>query len=83
MEAKKKSAKNDKTERNITDFAVGDRVKINMHRGRIVDGTVKAVVNHTDGPRLQVDFGNDETALIHLWQVVKTNNVDSATRKHR
>ena len=36
-----------------------------MHRGRIVDGTVKAVVNHADGPRLQVDFGNDETALIY------------------
>lgn len=83
MEAKKKPAKNDKTERNINDFAVGDRVKVNMHRGRIVDGTVKAVVNHTDGPRLQVDFGNDETALIHLWQVVKTNNADTATRKSR
>ena len=83
MEAKKKPAKNDKTERNINDFAVGDRVRVNMHRGRIVDVTVKAVVNHTDGPRLQVDFGNDETGLIHLWQVVKTNNADSATRKHR
>ena len=64
MEAKKKPAKNDNAERNINDFAVGDGVKVNMHRGRIVDGTVKAVVNHTDGPRLQVDFGNDETALI-------------------
>ena len=28
MEAKKKPAKNDKTERNINDFAVGDRVKV-------------------------------------------------------
>jgi hypothetical protein len=27
-----------------------------MHRGRIVDGTVKAVVNHTDGPRLRSRF---------------------------
>ena len=62
MEAKKKPAKNDKTERNINDFAVGDRVKVNVHRGRIVDGMVKAVVNHTNGPRLQVDFGSDETA---------------------
>jgi hypothetical protein len=25
---------------------------------------------HTGGKRLQVDFGKDETALIHLWQVV-------------
>jgi hypothetical protein len=83
MEAKKKPAKNDKTERNINDFAVGDHIKVNMHRGRIVDGTVKAVVNHTDGPRLQVDFGNDETALIYLWQVVKTNKADTAARKSR
>jgi hypothetical protein len=83
MEAKKKPAKNDKAERNINDFAVGDRVKVNMHRGRIVDGTVKAVVNHTDGPRLQVDFGNDETALIHLWQVIKTISADTTTRKSR
>jgi hypothetical protein len=71
MEAKKKPAKNDKTERNIIDFAVGDRVKVNMHRGRIVDATIKAIIDRTDGKRLQVDFGNDETALIHLWQVVK------------
>lgn len=73
MEAKKKPAKNDKTERNINDFAVGDHVKVNMHRGRIVDGTVKAVVNRTDGPRLQVDFGNDETALIHFQQIVTSD----------
>jgi hypothetical protein len=53
------------------DYAVGDRVKINLHTGRIVDATVKAVIEHTDGKRLQVDFGKDETALIHLWQVVQ------------
>jgi hypothetical protein len=31
MEAKKNPVKNDKTERNMNDFAVGDRVKVNMH----------------------------------------------------
>jgi hypothetical protein len=41
MEAKKKPAKSDKTEQNICDFAVGDRAKVNMHRGRIVDATIK------------------------------------------
>jgi hypothetical protein len=71
MEAKKKPAKSDKTERNINDFAVGDRVKVNMHRGRIVDATIKAIIDRTDGKRLQVDFGKDETALIHLWLIVK------------
>jgi len=51
-------------------YAVGDRVRVNLHTGRIVDATVKAVIEHTDGERLQVDFGKDETALVHLWQVV-------------
>ena len=53
------------------DYAVGDRVKVNLHTGRIVDATVKAVIERTDGKRLQVDFGKDETALVHLWQVVE------------
>jgi hypothetical protein len=30
----------------------GDRVKVNMHRGRIVDATIKAVIERTDGKRL-------------------------------
>jgi hypothetical protein len=53
------------------DYAVGDRLKVNLHTGRIVDATVKAVIEHTDGKRLQVDFGKDETALILPWQVVE------------
>jgi hypothetical protein len=52
-------------------YAVGDRVKVNLHTGKIVDATVKAIIEHTDGKRLQVDFGKDETALVHLWQVVE------------
>jgi hypothetical protein len=50
---------------------VGDRVKVNLHTGGIVDATIKAVIERTDGKRLQVDFGKDETALVHLWQVVE------------
>lgn len=53
------------------EFKVGDRIRVNLHTGRIVDATVKAVIDRTDGQRLQVDFGKDETALIHLWQVVQ------------
>ena len=41
-----------------------------------------AVINKTDGARLQVSFGH-ETALIYLWQVVKTISADTATRKSR
>jgi hypothetical protein len=80
---RRKASQNDKAERNINDFSVGRPVKVNMHRGRIVDGTVRAVVNHTDGPRRQVDFGNDETALIYSWQVVKTISANATTRKFR
>jgi hypothetical protein len=50
---------------------VGDRVKVNLHTARIVDATVTAVIERTGGKRLQVDFGNDETALVYLWQVVE------------
>ena len=52
-------------------YAVGDHVKVNLHTGRIVDATIKAVIERTDGKRLQVDFGKDETALVYLWQVVE------------
>ena len=52
-------------------YAVGDRVKVNLHTGRIVEATVKAIIERTDGKRLQVDFGKDEAALVHLWQVVE------------
>jgi hypothetical protein len=48
-----------------------ERLKVDLHTGRIVDATVKAIIERTDGKRLQVDFGKDGTALIHLWQVVK------------
>jgi hypothetical protein len=37
----------------------------------MVDATVKAVIDHTDGKRLRLDFGKDKTALVHLWQVVE------------
>ena len=53
------------------DYSVGHRVKVNLHTGRIVDATVKAVIERTGGKRLQVDFGKDETALVYLWQVVE------------
>jgi hypothetical protein len=68
MPSNKKKAPS--SERDAT-YAVGDRVKVNMHTGRIVDATIKAVIERTDGKRLQVDFGKDETALVHLWQVVE------------
>ena len=50
-------------------FKVGDFVSLTLHTGRIVDGTVRAIVEKTDGIRLQVDYGKYETALVELWRV--------------
>jgi hypothetical protein len=38
--------------------------------GRIVEATIKAVVETTESVRLQVSFG-DQTARIHEWQIVE------------
>ena len=51
------------------EFKVGDRVTVSLSAGRVVDGVVNAIINRTDGVRLQVDYGKDETALVYLWQV--------------
>ena len=53
------------------DFKVGDKVRVNLHHGKIEDAVVRAVIEHTDGLKLQVDFGHEQTALIEEWQVVK------------
>jgi hypothetical protein len=68
MPSNKKKASHSDQE---SSYAVGDRVKVNLHTGRIVDATVKVIIERTDGKRLQVDFGKDETALVHLWQVIE------------
>ena len=52
-------------------YKVGDRVMVKLSGGRIVEATIKAIVDTTEGIILQVDFGYDETARIHDWQVVE------------
>jgi hypothetical protein len=52
-------------------FHVGDKIRVNLHRGKIEDAVVKAVIEDTDGTKLQVDVvGLDLTALIDTRQVV-------------
>jgi len=53
------------------EFKPGQHIQIKLSGGRIEQATIKAVIEHTDGIRLQVDFGHDQTALIELWQVVQ------------
>jgi hypothetical protein len=57
---------------NPTFHKVVDHIRVSMHGGKIVDAIVKAILDDfTDGPRYQVDFGHDQTALIGEWQIVK------------
>jgi hypothetical protein len=51
-------------------YKVGDHIQISLNN-QIIDATIRALVEHTDGLRLQVDFGHEQTALIHERQVVK------------
>jgi transcription antitermination factor NusG len=51
---------------------VGDKVRVNLHHGKIEDAIVRAVIQHTDGLKLQIDVvGLDLTALIDTRQVVE------------
>jgi hypothetical protein len=50
---------------------VGDKIRVSMHGGRIVDAVIKAIIDKTDRLHFQIDFGNQQTALVHDRQVVK------------
>jgi hypothetical protein len=53
-------------------FNVGDKIRVNLHHGKIEDAVVRAVIQDTDGIKLQVDVvGLDLTALIDTRQVVE------------
>jgi len=49
---------------NARQFKVGDRVLVNLHRGRIEEATITAIIERTSGKKLQVDSGKDMTELI-------------------
>jgi len=51
-------------------FKVGERVKVSIPVGQIVDATIRAVIDSTEGIKLQVDWGYDQTALIHERDVL-------------
>jgi len=55
------------------EFKVGDKIRVNLHHGKIEDAVVRAVIQDDDGiVKLQVDVvGLDLTALIDTRQVVE------------
>jgi hypothetical protein len=57
---KKKASHSDQD----SSYAVGDRIKVNLHTGRIVDATVKAIIERTDGKKPQ-----DKPQLVTLEQL--------------
>jgi hypothetical protein len=54
----------------MRNYKVGDRIQVKLSVGRIVRGTVKAIIDTTEGVRLQVSFG-EETARIYEWRIVE------------
>jgi len=54
----------------MSDFKVGQHVTVKLSGGRLIDAEINAIIETTEGKRLQVSFG-EETARIHLWQVVE------------
>ena len=54
------------------EFHVGDKIRVNLHHGKIEDAVVRAVIQHANGIKLQVDVvGLELTALIDTGQVVE------------
>jgi hypothetical protein len=52
-------------------FKVGDKIRVNLHHGKIEDAVVRAVIQDDDGTKLQEDVvGLDLTALIDTRPVV-------------
>ena len=58
------------SKRREREFRGGEKVRVNLRAGKIVDATIRAIIPQTDGLRLQVDFGFEQSALIHVWQGV-------------
>ena len=56
------------------EFKVGDKIRVNLHHGKIEDPVVRALIHNTDGIKLQVDVVGLEpflTALIEEWRIIK------------
>ena len=54
------------------EFKVGDKIRVNLHHGKIEDAVVRAVIQDDDAIKLRVDVvGLDVTALIDSRQLVE------------
>lgn len=62
-------------------FKVGDKIRVNMHSGKIVDATIKAIINSIEEVKYQVDFGNEQSARVHEWQVVRDREAEGGRQE--
>ena len=53
---------------NPEQFHVGDKLKVKLYDGRVVDATIRAVVEELG--KLRIDFGNEETAVVDESQIM-------------
>ena len=53
----------------VNEYKVGNPTVVRLNDGRIVEAKIRAVIEQTNGLQLQLDYGHDETALIHEKQV--------------
>ena len=56
---------------NNRQFNVGDKIRVDLHHGKIEDATIRAVISEEGRIKLQIDFGYEQTALIPVSQVVQ------------
>jgi hypothetical protein len=56
---------------NNRQFNVGDKIRVDLHHGKIEDATIRAVISEEGSIKLQIDFGYEQTALIPVSQVVQ------------
>ena len=48
------------------EYKPGQHVIVKLSNGRIEEARINHVLEHSDGMKLLVDFGHDETALVEL-----------------
>jgi hypothetical protein len=65
-----KSGKDD-TQSVAKEYKVGNPLIVMLDDGRIVEAKIRAVIEGHPSVRLQVDYGHDETVLIHEKQLKK------------
>jgi len=62
----------------MANYKVGQAL-LDKIRGIPHEATIGAVLETTDGLKLQGDYGNDQTALVSLRQVVQRAKAECAT----